>query len=658
MIPRNSLKAEESVKNDVNAFIPASWKLWALVFESIASKDSHFNEKKNLELIDRTEVDPTSFEDAIMSLYYETCNLVQRKFPIAIYELKNEDSVLLEIKKLVERIRDAYLKAEKFIESEKDNVRRASKKVFENCEYILSILDIKRDMERFEDCREFYLESTTDYLFLQSDVLPLHNVINNTIIENIDFNVFYDLLNLHWNYTKTEGYYEDVGRIRDYVVTKEEKVDLSDVKIYPLPGCGMAMYATILYLMLKRNIYSSRIPENLIETEFGDMMGTPNPSGWADSFYQTLSWKKEWYDVIEDSWKEYYFDGDWTKLNSGITNEEKEILRRICSRATFEDIIAVNNIPSIISHDEMTIGFREYSMVHSHEGDINTLRRIYSCLNKECCYFYNKKTEIENSFFDRDTCIYEQSGSNYRHQRKLINNDEISTLFCEKSPDRAIIYRTLLERNHMFDDNLWEQPIVSREEVSKYLQECIVQDERLKVILYQAINEIKDDVEVDSHIPAPENDYTKDGFEDLRPFYINNKNEIVTTQTRFVRALVTKGFVKIGGKSWEYVFFEEDETKKNRYERQFGPASTLAYDQIYDSALQLAKELTWSIFDGKFTFKGTCLSGNDLKKVFSDNHEDRQKTADDPFAKYKFRIEAFKELYANIANKRRINKQS
>ena len=150
MIPRNSSKAQESVKNDVNAFIPANWKLWALVFESIASKDSNFNEKKNLELIDGTEVDPTSFEDAIMSLYYETCNLVQRKFPIAIYELKNEDSVLLEITKLVERIRDAYLKAEKFIESEKDNVRRASKKVFENCEYILSILDIKRDMERFE----------------------------------------------------------------------------------------------------------------------------------------------------------------------------------------------------------------------------------------------------------------------------------------------------------------------------------------------------------------------------------------------------------------------------------------------------------------------------------------------------------------------------
>lgn len=672
MISRKESKPGMSSSENLDAFsfVPAGWKLWALIFEAMASNDNAFKEKKPLETIDGIYVeDEYTFEEAISHLFYVTCNLVSRTFPVEIYDLKQPERVLDAIKQTAQRIHDGYINAQNNINSQEESVRKFAERVFDNCNHVLRILEIQRDKDIYHEAHDYDLEFfVTDYFFLNSDISPLHDYVNGRIIEEIDYNAFFNLVNLKSQETTVDGYYEDKEHQRGFVVTKEQVVDYSGIYIVPLPTYGMAMYALILKLMLGRNLYCSQIPEIYVETEFGDVMGCPDPKGWANSFVHYLKWKPEGYDIAEDLWKDFYFIGNRTQLCSGLTVNERNSLACLCSRSTCEDIISRDDIHNLLKHDNMTPDYQVYQLIYAHSKDLEWLKRLYSLVTKECCYLYDKGNIIEEGFMDDDACKGEQNRSEYRHQRKVLNEEEISTLFLTKTPDGSSIYRTLFERCYMADDLLWQQPIVSKELVSSYIKKCIVQDESLKLILFQSLyghsfmestnheqeERISSEQTTDKDSDTTNNEVTEgktDRFKDLRPNIINEHNWIMVSKAEFVRTLVENGYVTIG-KDWKYVFTKSPSAQ--RYQELYS-SDKLSYAEIGDEVLELTSKLKWSEFDKEnFIFKGVKQKGKDLRKAFSEDYNPQEREGD-ANAKYKSRIKSIRELYAFIMRKHQIS---
>lgn len=629
-------KQQEKVTNvvSVESFVPHSWKLWALVFEAMAEDSLAFKEKKTLNVIDGTYVDETSFDEAINALYYESCNRVSREFPVELYRLASPEEVLEQLELIASRIRKAYLSAKCFLESESDVVRKIADRVFDNCDVILKLLRLQRDMRAYEENQEYLYSSLSDeYLFLNSDVLPLHQCINGRIIDEIDYNSFYRLLNLELRTVTVDGYDEPIGRSTYFVPTGEYVDDISNMKIIPCTGYGMAMYAMILKLMIMRNLNSRAVPQLPVETECG-LDSEPDPCGWATSFSVLIEWKSDRYDVLEERWRDYYYDEDLSKFHSGISEENRSLLSRLCRRPTFEFIFARDNVHLLRDAHDSTPGFYEYEFIHSLGRDSEDALKLFYTLCKEIDFLYANRKRLEDDFDEEDTCKYKQDHSRYRHDRKVFNNDAISKMFAQESPSDELVYMMLMERSHMGDEYLWNQPIVTREQVSAFIKACILKDEMMKLILYQAMNTPSfEEVEI-KPIPQEASTITvSDGFDDLRNGEspcLTVDNAIRGPKSQFVRALVRNGHIK-ADRDWKALF------SVPRWLKIFSPDSEVV---ITDEELRDFTGLfRWydSDIDNRFTFKGVKQTWQMLQKAFSDGD-----------ATNKFRISTIKELFVKV----------
>lgn len=634
MITKKQQEKDTNVVS-VDSFIPHSWKLWALVFEAMASDGLAFKEKKALDVIDGTYVDETSFDEAINALYYESCNRVHREFPVDLYRLSSPEEVLEQLGLLAFRIREAYLDAKTVLASESEVVRKIADKVFDNCGFILNLLRLQRDKNAYVEYQEYYHPSfpEDDYLFLNSYVIPIHKCINGRIIDEIDYDLFFRLLNLDLHKVTVDGYDETAGGVTYFVPTEEHISDISDRRIIPCTGYGMAMYVLILKLMLLRNIFSSAVPPAVYETEYG-MVDQPDPYGWANSFSHLIEWKSERYDVLEDRWKDYYFNEDLSKFHSGISEDDRFLLTSLCKRPTFEFIIARNNVHLLLSPQESTPGFYEYEFIHSLGGNSEDALRLFATLCKEIDFLYSNKKRIEDEFDEEDTCKYEQDRSKYRHDRKVINNEAISGMFVHESPSDALVYKILMERSHMGDEYLWNQPIVTREQVSAYIKACILKDEMMKQILFLAINTPSiAEVRIESIPQEADTKTDSDGFDDLRNGEspcLTADNAIRGPKSQFVRALVRNGLIK-ADRDWKDLF------SVPRWNKIFSPDSKTV---ITDEELRdFTGLLHWydSGIDNQFTFKGVKQTWKDLQKAFSDGD-----------ATNKYRINTIKELFVRV----------
>lgn len=653
---RNTSTAEAGSAQD---FVPAGWKLLALVFESLATDDDSSFIKRPFvfrgltadpDLVDvdyiekaissnkegiNEDVESTTFEDAFLYLFYETCNLTSVQFPTALFNHGNPWDVLSGIRAAAKRIRDSYKKAEEKLRGEGIAVRFAAKTIFDNCELILSAYGLVPSRTVYEKELFSSKEAGNGALFLRNEILPLHALINKRLIEDIDFDRFYDHLELKplqempSKCQSLKG--EDI----------EDDDNLIDGLITPLAGFGMAMYAFKLIFMCECNRSSSRIPTRFAETESGELVEMENPKWWADTFCHRINWKKERYDLLEERWKDIYFKGDFGGIVSGASDKEKALLGSLCARATFEDIVSSDNLECILDHPGIEPTYDIYHYIYSRKDSKDTLKDLYRILTKECNYLHEKISVMGACFYDEDGVRGLRMASELQHEWKLKNNGVLSALYLEKGPAQESVYKVFFESRNLGIWYLHDQPHLSEENVSAYLKECIEQDEKLKVIVFQYLHAAVAFAETTCPDPS-----SNDGLAALRPHFINEKNEILVSKAKFVRALVSRGIVTTGD-SWEHVFKES--TAAARYKELYAPDSTMTYNDIRDEVLELARQLLWTEFDNKnLSFKGLPVKGKDLKKAFSDNYEDHYSTFGDPYAKYKSRIDAFRELYLNV----------
>ena len=516
------------------------------------------------------------FSEAVCSLSRKACQQCSRTLPTKIYELRDPRAVTDALCRVAQDIIDNYRIAQPLIKDSEE--KEAFNKILDDCELVIEILSYKP-----EDKDEGSLPENDPAcgiqweFFTHRHMRSWHRIVSGRCIEEMDYNTFSHVLNC----------------------TK----DYSDRAITPTPFKGMAMYAFLLLLMTRRmTIFSKYYPDGEEQKE---------DRYWAEQFAGRVNWDEDSYYIIDDEWKEAYISDEIEDIvPQTVSAEEENLIRNLLKREVFTHIYSNNNLDAIV---DSLPGDLSYAQLHSiHASSIEELTNIYNILTKETVFLYDNIEGISSRFIEKEEAeaVREYNQQDYELVRR--NNEFIKRQFSHienlnyKTVHRAFYYDSLFE--NVF---YWKQKLIYSELLHKYLEHCIVQNEKLRVLISLYINDKPTNI---SKMPI----FLRGKGEDMSKYY-NSDGSLTATTTRAMlsRALVRNGHIPHKEEEWEEVF-------SKRYDKEF---FTKPYDssKSKDILSEITRALDWgaierddSKFKKNFTIKGEKLSWKRLQKAFTD----------------------------------------
>lgn len=467
MIQRHSPKTDSVFSEQVDSYVPANWKLWALVFKAIA--EGHYDSLHAP--LDEAEVellDDVSFGSSIDALYQETCCKVRLEIPSSFRGLDYEERQKLQI--VAGDIIDSFNAAKPLLPDDCPEIKRFET-VVRNCRFVVSLGNVDRDWKEglFPRC---------EYEFFGRAMLEaMHKLANGVCIEEIDYETFVHALECdgevcydRWLDIQTVDIGDEVFQFPGKVETVLE--DYSDSKIVPVAGFGMAMYALLLHLSSMRQLVGeTQTAHNGISFQ--------SRQPWEQLFQGRIDWNKNNYELENESWKDAYLSDDLDPPTYEIEQQSSDLLSMLCGRRVFRETFKSVNFEDIVdTKGDFPIGFDQYKFIHDN-GD--RLQSLYHLLVQETEFLYANLQKIVSCFVGKSRAEEMRRYSQWRFDEKRKNNENIHFAYSSSESIRhETVQRFLFERSGLAYDQLDGQPIIYAELVEEYIQSCIVQDERLK----------------------------------------------------------------------------------------------------------------------------------------------------------------------------------
>jgi len=627
MISRKSAETGCAFTERVNEYVPASWKLWALVFKSIAA--GHYDDMHSeLEAVDVELVDDVSFNSSIYQLYQETCLDAKTDLPSKFRCLYREerDEILFAIKRVTEDILDGYNEAKTRFPADCPELDYFNE-VIKNCELIIKLCqqDWEEDEQAYHATSEYF---NTDHL------KSLHELVNGVCIEEIDFKTFNHVMNCDGEYYYTRydeiETYEYNGEVYHIPQGNWEEVweDYSDSKIVPISGFAMAMYALVLILISNRHNYNEEPSIYNGEVVY--------PETWEQQFKSRIDWKKNEFDLEEDSWKTAYIVDNPEPPTYDIEQKASDWLGMLCGRRVFRGVFTSANFEEIIvPRDSFPIGFEQYQFIHDNPDRLNEL---YGLLVEETEFLYTNIQKIADCFDNKYRAESMQEYASWRSVEKQKNNTRIHLIYSSlDSIHPETIQRILFERSGFAYDNLTNLPIIYSEIVEDYIKCCIVQDERLKVEIKRAIVD-SSMRETESKLASERGEHDdarysairrlqkaniidkdcnvlpkKEGGKYFKTTELTNflvRNELVVPKDGWTGMLSMLKSLKVDGDKKTLSGHLRDEYYRYDLHKHLGWCS---------------KQLSWSAFIDAFYLQGEKLGEASLHHYFTSNNDERER---------------------------------
>lgn len=573
---------------EIDSFIPTSWKLIDLVFKSLAH--NHYADySKSVIPIDcdgvvlDKEFLEVDFAIAVDEVFKDACQSCSKCLPYEIYGIKEQVRVLDALQEVAADIIDNYNRFCGNIPEKEDEVRRKFGIIKDNCVIIKELLS-----DRMPNvCKEWDAKS----FFLRSDMCRWHGIINGKCIENIEYSVFAQVLN---------NIEEDFACV-----------------LTPLCNYGMAMYAFILLLMIKRYVFAT---DNQRSNPCEDYEYYNRC--WAKEFSRRIKWRKDYYCIIEDSWKEYYITDECVSAPNNVTEEEKRRLSDFLGRKVFNEIVSEENFELILKGYSSEVSFDIYRKIYLLKIEI--IKKLYVAVEKELSYLYYNLDAMRELFLDESEAVQQQGFIKIRSDDRRRNDNAINATYALNEDIDCKMIHSLFFINAFYPAVYKDQPIIYSEIVHEYIKNCIIQAEKIKMILSQKkqdpfINGVKG-IRIES---------SKLSFEEDMKDFLNSKNEILTYKNKFARALVKKGYVDPPeGETWKEIF------SHSRWQELLSPGNTIIEN---DELIELTRKLRWDKYDKRFSFHGTLQTKKALQQAFADKDYNNKQ-----------RLGALKELYRRV----------
>lgn len=627
MIRLHSPKTDFLFLAYINNYVPAGWKLWAMVFKAIA--EGHYDDlHTKLEEGDVELVDDVSFSTSISGLYQETCCDARQELPSSFRDLPYEErqKVLFGLKIVAEDIIDSFNAAKPLLPDDCPEMGHFES-VVRNCRVVVSLGE--KEWNGGED-----KVPPLEYEYFGSEMQKaLHELVNGVCIEEIDCNTFGHILECD-----NEYYYDRLLDVEDIKIGDEifsipgniESVweDYSDSKIVPVAGFGMAMYALLLHMISMRQsvgeapqVYNGEIVQD---------------EPWEQKFRGRIDWNKNGYSLEEESWKDAYLSPDHEPPAYEIEQYSSELLSMLCGRRVFEETFSEVNFEDIIdAPGDFSIGFEQYKFIHDN-GD--RLQSLYDLLVQETEFLYANLEKIADCFKGKSRAEDMRMASKWRLEEKNKNSEHIHVAYPSSAGiHHEAVQRILFERYGLAYEHLEGQPFIYAELVEEYIQRCIVQDERLKAEISRARR--------DSHIPEAKTEQIsataekdkvvnetirklqdrkiidadcnillkKEGGKYYKTTELTNflvRNEIVVPSKGWVSAIISLKVMT------RYDFKVDGHFKEEFYRERTGLHKALRW---------CSKELDWSAFIDVFRLQGNKLKDTDLHYYFTSNNEERER---------------------------------
>lgn len=650
----------------VSSIVPAGWKLWALLFRAIA--EGHLDELKqdiarNVEdyLGDEWFLD-ASFSDAVWGLFVETCKNTRRELHVEIYDLDSPKEALSELKHVAQGIRDWYQKALPLIDGKTEEAEVLAR-VAENCRIVIDLLDYKADPPHD------YWDDDLAYggYFRDLDSKPWYRIVNGVCFERMEYDDFRHVLECSgvcsWLEESDDG---DIIHETDY----------GDMKLSPKSGYGMAIFAFLLLLLCERRRTEYPVWD-VDEDGEGIVTGfdCEEKTAWADRFRDRIEWGKDYY-LREDSWKEGYLcsDEDPSSITSGRSEDERNLLKSLCGRPTFEDVVGSEAMDNVISGNLTTEpGFGQYRFLYDKR---NQLGKIYPLLVRELEYLYRNCDDIVYCFNDEKNAEKSRNEfSKWRFESKKANGKAIEELYAGlREANVEDLHYLFFERSQFAYEYLWQQPLVHSGMVDQYLRECIVQDEKLLTVVKRELDDtpLRQAIDKEMAKKSSKQELVEEAKAELRAKGIIDEYDSIRKINKnskiidLVRILISKRegnereFAK-PVRGWK-VFIEDQKLQAipnswldEKNERvilidrdKFTPAF---YGVLFEKGNTFArgflKGIEWSLYDNVFSLDGRPLKGDELMSSIGSRKDQYVEIIRDIIKKY----EMMDDSYARITRK-------
>lgn len=639
-------ETKDAKANQPDSIIPISWKLWVLVFKSIAEGHLTELEKKVLPVCEEDilngSIQDITFPDAILGLYIESCEDTCRELPTGIYNLMKPEDALLAIRNTAQEILSWYEKAIPFIDSSSEYAD-TFETIAENCTIIIQLIDYKPDKPKNE--WEFFSDGL--WYFSHLDMQPWHRIVAGKCIEEITYDDFSHILDcagmVNW---MEESEDDDEG--------KNCGKDYSELKLKPILGYGMAMYTFLQLLLVHRKLHEYPLESVDEDGEFYVTgVETDDKYQWADKFESRIDWGDN-YSIREDSWKTGYFSSDErpSSIGSDVTKEDRDLLKSLCQRLTFEDLVSSDSLQSVLGGAIFTtLGFEQYKFIHDNLNNLDTLHRL---LIQELEYLYDNGDDIADCFEEKAHAERQHDDySKWRYEAKQDNNKTIIHLYDKgiTGDDIDSIHRILFSRRLYAYEYLWQQPVICSEIVKEYLQKCVIQDETLLLAVKRSLEDtplqrslskmasgkVIRNLRVEEAIQALREEGVIDEQSNILPIVPGGKKYKTLDLIRILvgaRPSGQKEFARPKGGWKDFISRQKTETVPANLIGKDGKFMEDFYGELWRFDLNFINGIDWNLYNGVFTLKGKPLSGDDLCNVFKNKKEYRIEVIEPLIRKY------------------------
>lgn len=488
--------------------VPASWKLCVLVLKAIAEGYLPKLEKKlSLELpadiISYSKIEKETFSDRLRNLYIELCKEISNELPTEIYSCDSPKEELERLRDTAYEILKWYDKASPHIEWACDYSKYFNL-ITDNCKIIIKLIECKPDKSSYKEEWDIKEAIENCWYFSHLYMRPLHRILNGVCIKDISYDDFYHILECNgicnWiqddnksdlnGVTVNPSIDEDGNSI--YIAEK----DYSELKITPIEGYGMTMYAFLLLLLVKRQIHEYPFSDWDDNGEWNYVgFDTDDELLWANKFKNRIAWD-DYYNIREDSWKEGYCDNR-IHLSSiceevmDICKEDKDLMRIICQRYAFDDIVCPDAMALIVDgYNPSTLKFEQYKYIRDN---YNNLEKIGYLLIQEIEFLYRHYVDIAECFYNKTKAEnLRDNFSKTQFEIRQKTDEAISKLYnkqLKSIKDYLPINRLLMPLRYYSYGYLWQQPLICSEMVKDYLQKCILQDETLLLVIKRYLDD-------------------------------------------------------------------------------------------------------------------------------------------------------------------------
>ncbi len=528
-------------------------------------------------------------------LFIETCQRCSRALPCNLYDIDNPSGVINALRYIAKDILDNYAVARPYIKDQ--DVLEDFDIIRESCKIVYELLNYKRDKDDFPGIYQGM------EFFSHLDMKPWYRILKDCF-EDTNYSTFSHALNLSEQYTLV---HED-GEF--------EQIDACSEKLTPTLNQGMVLYAFSVLLMTKRNIFTPRA------NDWEEITSSPIEKYWATQFSQRINWKTNYYYITEDSWKEAYLRDNPTPKSSDISINNRLLLHNFLGREVFEDLLSPESFEDYLKGYSPEVNYDQYLYIRNKDKDC--LANLRELLQVELDYLYNNISSYVSCFYEKEQAELDIQESVKRNSdSKNRNNQFIDEQFANiEKLDVDDVHRIFFNNALYLDIYSWNQPMIFSEIVRGYLINCIVQEEKLTLILSQKINDLlairsnhnEAPIAEKSTRETPVNADSNSFVIDMKEYLEADGKTIKGKKAVFVRAMVRKGHVPPADENWKEVF-----STGQRWKEILAPDSEIEINvNIGDELSDLTRRMRWEDFNGKFIFKGRKQTSHDLQKAFSD----------------------------------------